>query len=277
MGDHGGGQNHAEAISAMTETPTFSRPLKLRSLAPERQEAVAKYCAGVSLDRGVEWLKAEFGVTVCRSWLAKWLRDRRTGVSAAAARKTRSDCKLLVLSEEQQTAVFEHCDALSFEEGAKWIAAKFGITVRPQTLGEWLRKERIHRPIREWLQSIEDDRDRATLIANVVGAAAAITEANIVLIAQAIFEQLRKPPEERDEKLLAKYMSLALKARGQNLQSRSIDLNSDKFQFDVAKRAKECAAQLQQIDSEEGDEREKIEKAIVVLFGEAPSPEEAAA
>ena len=44
------------------------------------------------------------------------------------------------------------------------------------------------------LEQIQHARDQATLIGKVVGAATEITAANIVLIAQAVFEELLNQP-----------------------------------------------------------------------------------
>jgi hypothetical protein len=120
-----------------------------------------------------------------------------------------------------------------------------------------------HQQFLERLQRIEDNRDRASLVNQVCQGSDAMTEANAALFAQAIFEEFNKPAEEQDEKRLVQYMSVALKAR-------SVDLAYERFNFDAAKRAIKCAAQLQEINVGAGGEDEKIQKAITVLFGERP-------
>ncbi len=113
------------------------------------------------------------------------------------------------------------------------------------------------------LRKIEENRDRATLIGNAVGAAMAFTKANGVLFAQAVFEELQKPAKKREQSRLVQYMTMALKAGAASLAY-------ERFRFDAAKKAMECLGDLQQINEEGGDEEEKIEKAIAVLFGERP-------
>jgi len=79
----------------------------------------------------------------------------------------------------------------------------------------------------------------AKLVGAAVGIAREMTEANITLVAQAAFEEFLKAPEERDAKLLAK-------------------------------KSLEYVKQLKAINDSDDDEREKIEKVMVLLFGEKP-------
>lgn len=185
-------------------------------------------------------------------------------------RKTRSDSKLHRLTPEQKDAAFAHCEAVKLEEGVQWLKAEMGIQISVKNLCVWLQRQRLQRSMAGPLKRIADDRDRATLVGDVVGMATEITEANIALISQAVFEEFREPAEKRDEKRLAKYMTLALKAREQGLKSRAIDLAFNRFHFDAARRARECVAELQEINKGDGDEREKIERAMKLLFGERP-------
>jgi hypothetical protein len=184
---------------------------------------------------------------------------------------SRSKSPLGGLDAAQRDALAEYCAHASLADGLRWLEAQFGIKIAStSTLSRWLHKHRILKSIESQLALISDDSERATLIGKLVGAAAALTDANIVLVAQAVFEELRKPAEERDEKRLAQYMTFAIRARAQNLTARSVDLAYERHRFNAAKRAMELAADLQQINQGGGDEREKIEKAIVLLFGEAP-------
>lgn len=174
------------------------------------------------------------------------------------------------LTPEQQEAIFAHCDTAKLRESVQWIQAQFNITLSDVCLSRWLRKQRIHKSMDLRLEDIRDDRDRAMLIGNVVGAAAEITGANSVLFAQGVFEEFRKPASERDEDKLASYMTIALKARDQELKARTLELGIDRFRFDAAKKAREKAAELQKINEGAGDESEKVAKAVRLLFGEAP-------
>lgn len=125
-------------------------------------------------------------------------------------------------------------------------------------------------PEQQQLDKLRDASNFATLVGKAVGTATEINEANSVLISQIVFEEMRKPAGERDEERLVAYMKLALQAWAQVLRSRAVDLGYNRFKFDAAKRARECVKELREIDEGDGDEREKIEKAMVVLFGPKP-------
>jgi len=110
----------------------------------------------------------------------------------------------------------------------------------------------------------------AKLVGAAVGIAREMTEANITLVAQAAFEEFLKAPEERDAKLLAKYMALALRARDLELKGSADQLAREKHYYNLAKKSLEYVKQLKAINDSDDDEREKIEKVMVLLFGEKP-------
>jgi hypothetical protein len=182
-------------------------------------------------------------------------------------RRTRVDCRLSKLSADQQEEVIAHCEGLKPGEGVAWLKARFNLTMSDNALGRWLAKHRAQRSIAARLDQIQQARDQATLIGNIVGAATEITGANIVMIAQAVFDELVKAPEKRDEAKLAEYMAVAIKLNDQNLRARAGDLAYERFHFDAAKKALSFASQLQRINESGVDERAKIEEAMVLLFG----------
>jgi hypothetical protein len=120
------------------------------------------------------------------------------------------------------------------------------------------------------LGQVCDARDHATLIGDVIASATAITNANVSLIAQAVFEELMKPAEERDEARVARYMAVALKARDQEIKDKSLCLAERRFQFDASKAALKESAKLQEINQTSEDEDEKIKKVTLLLFGPEP-------
>ena len=182
-------------------------------------------------------------------------------------RKIRVDSRLSQLTAEQQDEVITHCESLKLEDGVSWLKASFNLTLGKMALSRWLRKHRARRSVAARLQQIQDARDQATLIGKVVGAATEITGANIVLIAQAVFDELVKPPAERDEAKLSQYMALAIKVNEQNLKARAGNLAFQRFHFDAAKKALSFVSQLQHINESGADERAKVEEAMVLLFG----------
>jgi hypothetical protein len=102
------------------------------------------------------------------------------------------------------------------------------------------------------------------MLEGVAGAAGAFTGANCALIGQVAFEELMKKDGQCDEKRFIRYMTLLLK--GQNLA-----LEYEQFRCNAAKRACKYVAGLQQINAGPGDEDEKLQKAIELLFGKEPS------
>jgi len=248
----------------MISSKQRSRASKIGNLAPEQQAAVFAHCEGSTLDESVRWLLANYNLKIERSCLAEWLRARRAQRSLAiSARKIRPDSKLGMLEPAQRDAVFLHCEHITQKEGVLWIKEQFNVDLSASALGIWLQKRRIDANFALHLESIRDDNERASLVAEVFGAAATLTKANCVLIAQAVFEEFRKPAAERDEKRLSQYMNLALKGR-------TVDLAYDRLYIDCAKKASKHAAEIQKINDGEGDETEKIEEVMRLLFGEEP-------
>lgn len=144
-------------------------------------------------------------------------------------RKTRAEAWWNQLEPDQRYPVFKRCELLTLPEGVEWLKSEHKIETSPGRLGVWLNKIRIDLSNATQTELVRDDRDRATLMGGVMGAATAITGANVTLIAQAVFEEFRKPAEKRDEQRLVNYMQLALKARAHDLKSRVVELDGEKF------------------------------------------------
>ena len=256
-------------MSDSRKTNPFS---KLDRLKPEQQEAVFAHCEKGTIAEGRRWVKTEFDVQISISCLSVWLQKRRSQQSIMAPeRKIRTDCKLNILDREQQEAIYAHCESVSVNEGVRWIKEEFDLEVCFSGLTRWLQRQRTDKALMDRLEDIRDDRDRALLMGRVIGSATPITEANSVLFSQAVFEEFRKASGERDEGRLVKFMALALKAREQELKSRTVDLGFSRHHFDAAKKSLAFAPQLLRIHESSDDERAKIEQAIVVLFGEDPA------
>ncbi len=181
--------------------------------------------------------------------------------------KVRPDCKLGQLSLEQQRTTFAHCDRVSLAEGVQWVKRQYDLQVSNSALSAWLRRHRPSRPVAGPLQRLGDNRDLATFVGNVIGTATEITDQNIVSFAQAVFEEFQKTAEERNERRLVQFMTLALKAKDQEIRARSVDLAQDRFHFDAAKQALAFASELQRIHDSGADDRAKIEEAMTILFG----------
>jgi hypothetical protein len=184
--------------------------------------------------------------------------------------RKKSGMRLDRLTREQRDAMFENCERMRLEDGVVWIKEQYNVEVAIQTLRKWLGKERDDKAAGEQLQNIRDDKDRALLMERVIGPSSVFTDANSTLFAQAVFEEFRKPAEERDQERLIRYMELAIKAKNQELKERVIKLGYDKFHFDGARAALGHVDELQGINASPADEDEKIEQAIEILFGKTP-------
>jgi len=174
------------------------------------------------------------------------------------------------LSTQQQEQVFTHCDAIELCDGVAWLKTEFDITLTEAGLQMWLREERLRPGMQPRLDKIGEARDGARLISKVLGCAGEITEANVVMLAQAAFEEFLKKPEERDSKLLAEYMVLALRARDLDLKGSANRLAREKHYYDLARKSLAYVEKLKSINDSAGDERAKVNRAIVLLFGERP-------
>jgi len=192
------------------------------------------------------------------------------------SRKTNSNGKLDALDEAQQEAVFAYCNraGVSLAVGAKWLADEFDVEISAGRLGKWLEKRRIDEEFAEVLSSVRSDRDRAQLLSREIGSAAELTEANIAMLGQALFETLRNPKLAGVRKAAAMNFAMVLEANAKDRKSKAdvqvAETQYKKFQFDAAKAALSAAAELQDINRSKGSEREKVERAIDRLFGKRP-------
>jgi hypothetical protein len=171
-----------------------------------------------------------------------------------------------------QDLVYSHCEpaGMTLLEGVEWIKDTYGIVISMNRLSVWLRKHRVARSNEGRLEKLREARDSAMLIGRVVGTATGITNANSTLIAQAVFEELGKAPGERNEERLVAFMELGLKAKREENRAAALRVIEEKFRFDAAAAALKAAGELQAINASGGDEREKVKRAITVLFGEGP-------
>jgi len=177
-----------------------------------------------------------------------------------------------VLDPLDQELVFSHCNTapVTLVKGCEWIKRTYNIETSPTRLSAWLQNQRAEKSEGARLQQIREESAKATLIGKVLAVALDLNEVNSRMIQQAVFQELQKEPEERNEKRLVAYMDLAIKSRAQEVKEKTVALQARRLYFNASKEALKCAAELQEINKGDGDEMEKIEKAMVVLFGEDP-------
>jgi hypothetical protein len=186
-------------------------------------------------------------------------------------RKPRGDASLNRLTPEQQDEVMAQCESLTLLEGIAWLNTQFNIELSDRALSRWMTRKRKEATASTRLIDIKTARVHSRLIMKATESATEITAANVVLIAQAAQDELMKEAKERDETRLAKYMSVALRARDQEMRNIALSLAETRFRFDASKAALREAARLQEINQGPEDEQEKIEKVMLLLFGPEPA------
>lgn len=227
------------------------------------------YCKKATLKEGARWVGEVFNIEIRHTALGDWLRTRRKGIPDIA-RKTRPDSKLGRLNAKQQAAMAKHCEKVSVPEGVLWIKKKFGIDVNEGSLGKWLRKRRVATIYAGRLDQLRDDDAFAELVVKAVGSVPGMTEAASVIIGQVALEEARKPEEERDLEKLMKLMKVLLPAWSKAIESRDIDFRVKRFKFNATEEVERLAEEIHAIRHGPGDEREKMEKIMLLLFGPEP-------
>jgi hypothetical protein len=205
------------------------------------------------------------GITVALCTLGKWLRERRSvdGILEKPP-KLHPGNVLGRLTRAKQELLYKECEKLTVKNAIVWLKEEHALEVNETALSRWMSKRREDLEFINRLQDIRDDRDKAGLVGGILGAAAEFSEANCVMISQAVFEELRKEKEDRDEVRLMKLMELALKADRSGLAR-------TKFQYNAVRLARKHATELVEINGSNEDEETKIDRAMILLFGEGPS------
>jgi hypothetical protein len=186
-------------------------------------------------------------------------------------RKTRPNARMQRLTPLQKDSCFAHCETTPVREAVRWIKAQFNITISKSSLSAWLREQRIERSMSAELAALRDNHYGASLVSDVAGASTPITVANSVLFASAVFNEFKKSPAERDENRLVRYMDLALKARDLEIRASAVQLSFERYRSDAARKPANCPSDPQSLAESYADEREKIEKAMLLVFGEEPA------
>lgn len=198
-------------------------------------------------------------------------------------RKTRGDSVIdTALSGAEQEAFFAYLEGTAeagthtLAEGQAWLLDRKQIELSRQAISTWAaarRKEAADLKFRALLADIGEDARRAQEFGETVGALqiAGITQSNVAMLSQALFRAQRDRDVTSIEfftNLLATLLSSVAKQQAGVASVISAETARDRFQFDAARRALEHAADLQQINEDAGHQRDKIERAIVRLFGQ---------
>jgi hypothetical protein len=188
-------------------------------------------------------------------------------------RKPRPESRLQRLTPQQQDTAFAYCQTTSVRDAVRWLKEQFNLTLSKSSLSRWLQQQRIERSMAAELAELRDNQQGALLITDVAGASTPLTVANSVLFANAVFNEFRKPPAERDENRLVRYMDLALKARDLEIRASAVQLAAERFRFDAARKTpgQPGAGFPARTADHLADESKRLEEATILLFGEPPA------
>ena len=197
--------------------------------------------------------------------------------STQTDRKTRGDSDLNArLSEAEQEAFFAVIERTTLKEAASWLLVHHEIILSTTAIGKWAEKMRRKGDdfrFQRLLRELRHDNEQATIMAGEIGSAAQLNDANVLLLSQALFSARRTgdPAElKAAAKLFAMVMESVAKAKAAEAAVIAASTSRDKFQFDAAKSALEHIDTLQSIKASSGDDREKVERAVVAVFGRRP-------
>ena len=181
------------------------------------------------------------------------------------------------LSEEERDGLFALVESTTLKEGAAWLRTRYDIDLSPTALGKWAEKRRRKSKdvaFQELLAGLRYDNEQASAVAAEIGSAAQLNDANVMLLGQALFSARRTgdPAEIKNAaKLFAMVLEANAKAKTAEASVIVAETGRNRFQFDAAKAALAHAEELQRINTSKGSEREKIERAILAVFGRHPT------
>jgi hypothetical protein len=196
------------------------------------------------------------------------------------ARKVRSDSVLhKSLKPQRAQALYEKLEhgGMTYVQAQDYLLKTCGINISSSAICQWAGKRRRAKADADFarlLAEIKADKQQALDLGKEAGEAHQLNDANVLMFSQALFEAKRSN-DPRAMKQAADLFSTVLEAvaktRSADARMISAENSRNKFQFDAAKQALLHAAELQKIRrSNKGSEREKIDRAVVTLFGERP-------
>lgn len=176
---------------------------------------------------------------------------------------------MLRLTPQQKDTAFDYCQTAPLKDAVPWLKQQFNLTISKSALAAWLHQQRIERSMAAELAQLRDTQQGASLINGAAGASTPITVANSILFASAVFNEFRKPADQRDENRLVRYMDLALKARDLEIRASAVQLAFERFRFDAARKSPDQSDTPS--PAQAALDRRKTEEAALLLFGDPPA------
>jgi hypothetical protein len=194
------------------------------------------------------------------------------------ARKS-TGSKLDVLSAEDRALLLDWADGgegqppIGLVELVERISVQWSISIGKSALGEWLTKQREQRDFDVWLDKVGAASVQADIIATTAGKSGQLTEAAITGLGTALNLALVSGNPLITESAAKSFAALLTAHASNKKADAAIELAAtarEKWQFDAAKAALDHAAELQEINRDEADDKTKVARAIKRLFGEKP-------
>ncbi len=195
-------------------------------------------------------------------------------------RKTKATLDLR-LTDSQREEFYGYCETHTLEEAEAHLLKKHRFRLSSKGISKWLEKRRARDEDRQFLATLScmsTSRKRSEALVNAIGknGVSDINQSNLLLIGKVVHDVLLDALLKKDTKRAAAvlYWAEAVKAlaadKRADAQKQDSETSRDRFQFDAAAAALKYQAELARINRGKGSEREKVEKAVVLLFGKRP-------
>jgi hypothetical protein len=196
-------------------------------------------------------------------------------------RKTKATLDLR-LTGGQREEFFRYCESHTLEEAEAHLRRKYKFRLSSKGISKWLEKRRSKDEDRQFIATLScmsASRKRSEELVNAIGGNGGISDinqSNLLLIGKVVHDVLLDALLKKDTKRAAAvlYWAEAVKAlaadKRADAQKQDSETSRDKFQFDAAAAARKYARELMEINRSKASEREKTERAVVLLFGKRP-------
>lgn len=191
-------------------------------------------------------------------------------------RKTKATLDLR-LTERQQAEFFEWAEKHTLEEAVPHLLRKYKVRLSDKGISKWLERRRATDDDRKWmvtLSGIATSSRRGDEVIQALGeiSAGRINVANLAIIGKMTQDALlsKHPLAFKLAIVWAEAVKALAADKRADAQKQDSDTSRDKFQFDAGKSALKYQKELGEINRSKCSEREKVERAVVLLFGRKP-------
>lgn len=180
------------------------------------------------------------------------------------------------LPQDVQEKVFLFVEGGTLAKAQAWLRDEWELDLSASTISRWATKYRTDKASAEFqlrLIELTAARNSAVEMKRQLGDLGVINEANLGLLSQA-FLNAQISGDTKTIKalgfLFTATMDSVSKLRRADAAVADSITSQQKFQFDAAKIALKHAAKLQEINKSTATEKEKVERAVIHMFGTKP-------